>query len=90
MPLPRTSFPGLCLSVPTVPCWRQEGPLHVEGPHTYFSGQMAELCDPWSPFRPHTVRKQLFGKRLRFICVWGPLFRVGEARIPPSGRPGLQ
>lgn len=36
---------------------------------TYFSGQMAELRDPWSLFQPHAVRKQLFGKRLRFILI---------------------
>lgn len=35
----------------------------------YFFGQMAELCDPWSLFEPHAVRKQLFGKRLWFILI---------------------
>lgn len=41
----------------------------MEGQHTDFLGQVAELCDPRSLLQPHTVRKQLFGKRLWFILI---------------------
>lgn len=70
VPLSRTASLGSGLNVLTVPCPRQ-GDIFMWKDSTlaYFVGQMAELCDPWSPFRPHAVRKQLFGKRLHFISL---------------------
>lgn len=70
MSLPRTSCQGWRLSVLTE---LEAGGTSSQERTTliYFFEQMAELCDPWSLFQPHTVRKQLFGKRLWFILTRG-------------------
>ena len=67
MPLPRRSSQGLHLNVLSV--LRPEGHRHTEGPHPYFFGEIAELCDPRSLLQPRAVRKQLLGKRFWFIPI---------------------
>lgn len=62
-------FPGVAPECPDCAGSRRDIFTWKDSLLIYFLGQMAELCDPWSLFQPHAVRKQLFGKRLWFILI---------------------
>lgn len=62
-------FPGVAPECPDCVGGRRDMFTWTDSTLIYFFGQMAELCDPWSLFEPHAVRKQLFGKRLWFILI---------------------
>lgn len=69
VPLPRTSSQGLCMSSDCCAGGRRGIFSWKDSTLIYFFGQMAELCDPWSLFQLHTVRKQLFGKSLWSLLI---------------------
>lgn len=62
-------FPGVAPECPDCAGGRRDICTWKDSLFIYFLGQMAELCDPWSLFQPHAVRKQLFRKRLWFILI---------------------